>query len=82
VPTDKLGEKDPTTGQNPHIETTPINTVSATVELPDIFANMLSTLQADKLEIMASVKESVKEENEKSEKEFGLSVKEGSEGSL
>jgi hypothetical protein len=56
VPTDKLGEKDSTTDQNPHIETTPNNTASANVELQEILANILSTLQADKLEMMALLK--------------------------
>lgn len=63
MPTEKLGEEDSTTDQNPHTETAPSYTVSAIVELQKILANMLSTLQADKLEVMASVKESVKDKN-------------------
>jgi hypothetical protein len=60
VPTDKLGEKDLTTDQKRQIERTRSNTLSANVELQEILVNMLNTLQVDKLETMASVKENVK----------------------
>lgn len=38
-------------------ETTPSNTVSANVQLQEIFANEFSTLPADKLEMKVPVKE-------------------------
>jgi GTP cyclohydrolase II len=55
VPTDRLGEKDVTIGQ------TLASAVSADVKFQGMLVNMLSTLQADKIEMISSLKESVNE---------------------
>jgi hypothetical protein len=52
------------------------STVTANVQLQEILANILSTLQADKIEMMPSFKEIVKEGNEKLKKELEKSAKE------
>jgi hypothetical protein len=70
VSTDRLGEKIVT------IQRTSNSSVTANVQLQEILANMLSTLQTDKIETMASVKESVKEGNEKLKIELERSAKE------
>jgi hypothetical protein len=64
VSTDRLGEKNVT-------ETSSNSTVTANVQLQEILANILSTLQANKMEMMACVKEG----NEKLKRELKEEVR-------